>query len=1030
MNQMSSWAIKNPIPIILLFLLLTLGGVVGFMGMRINSNPDIDFPLVSVTAARPGSAPAEMEVQVTRLIEDSLAGLSGVRHINSNISDGVSTTVIEFELGTDTDRATNDVRNAMTGLRASLPQDMQEPAVQRIDITGDALITYVVRSPTMTPEQISWFIDNEMSRALLALGGVGQVNRSGGVDREMRVELDPQRLAAYGVTAAEVSQALNNVNNNLPGGRVTIAGSERAVRTLGSATSVQQLRETLVPLGDGKTVRLDNLGTVEDKWSEPRRLARYNGQEAVTFNFLRSRTASEVKVADKVRQEVKRIDEAHPELTIQQVTASVEQIEESYLASLEALLLGAVLAVIIVFIFLRDWRATFIAATAMPMSLIPTFAILGPLDQSLNVVTLLALSLTIGILVDDAIVEIENIVRHMRDGKPPYDASLEAADEIGLAVVATTATIIAVFAPVGFMPGIIGQFFKAFALAACVSVAFSLLVARTLTPLMAAFILKHTNHEDKDPFWMGGYLKALRWSLGNRWKVFVIGILFLVGSVLTAGIAKMSFEFMSPGDTARAAFQVELPPGSTLRQTDAVVQQVTRTLEARSEVTSVYAAVGGQDVTQANVYADLVPKGDRKLSQQAFARAMVDQLKQIPGARIRAGIAQQGGGPGDGTTYTFSILGDNPDTLNAAARKVEAEMRTVPGLANVVNSAAIARPEILVTPRPDEAALAGVSAGAISQAVRVATIGDIDQNLAKYNLGDRQVPIRLQLTEAAREDLSVLENLRVPATGGASVPLSAVADIQFGAGPATVARQDRSRIASISAELDGTTTGAASAAVNRLPSVKALPAGVRQVPAGDAEFIQEMLVGFGVAFASGILLMYAVLTLLFKSFAYPITIMAALPLAIGGAFIALAIGGANFSMSALIGVLMLMGIAAKNSILLVDYVIMAERDGMPRREAILDAAHKRARPILMTTFAMGAGMVPIAMGVGADVQFRSPMAIAVLGGLISSTFLSLLYIPAIFTIVDDFAGWGRRILHRKTAGQRELAKPKQAPLVE
>lgn len=1030
MNQMSSWAIKNPIPIILLFLLLTLGGVVGFMGMRINQNPDIDFPLVAVTAARPGSAPAEMEVQVTRLIEDSLAGLSGVRHITSNITDGVSTTTIEFELGTDTDRATNDVRNAMTGLRASLPQDMQEPAVQRIDITGDALITYVVRSPTMTPEEISWFIDNEVSRSLLALGGVGEVNRSGGVDREIRVELDPQRLAAYGVTAAEVSQALNNVNNNLPGGRVTIAGSERAVRTLGAATSVAQLRETLVPLGDGKTIRLDNLGTVEDKWSEPRRLARYNGQEAVTFNFLRSRTASEVKVAEKVREEVKKLDDAHPELTIQQVTASVEQIEESYLASLEALLLGAVLAVIIVFIFLRDWRATFIAAIAMPMSLIPTFAILGPLDQSLNVVTLLALSLTIGILVDDAIVEIENIVRHMRDGKPPYNASLEAADEIGLAVVATTATIIAVFAPVGFMPGIIGQFFKAFALAACVSVAFSLLVARTLTPLMAAYILKHANHEDRDPFWMGGYLKALRWSLGNRWKVLILGVLFLFGSIATAVIAKMSFEFMSPGDTARAAFQVELPPGATLAQTDAVVRQVTKRLEARPEVISVYAAIGGQDVTQANVYADMVPKGDRELSQQAFARAMVDELKQIPGARIRAGIAQQGGGPGDGTSYTFSILSDNPDALNAAARKVEEEMRGVPGLANVVNSAAIARPEILVTPRPDEAALAGVSAGAISQAVRVATIGDVDQNLPKYNLGDRQIPIRLQLTADAREDLTVLENLRVPATGGASVPLSAVADIQFGAGPATVTRQDRSRIASISAELDGITTGAAGAAVNRLPSVKNLPAGVRQVPAGDAEFIQEMLTGFAIAFASGILLMYAVLTLLFKSFAYPITIMAALPLAIGGAFIALAIGGANFSMSALIGVLMLMGIAAKNSILLVDYVIMAERDGMPRHEAIMDAAHKRARPILMTTFAMGAGMVPIAMGVGADVQFRSPMAIAVLGGLISSTFLSLLYIPAIFTIVDDIAGWGRRILSRKTAGQRELAKPRAGTVVE
>src|SRR5690606_15845280 len=417
MHQISAWAIKNPIPIILLFLLLTLGGVTGFAGMRINNNPDIDFPLVAVTAARPGAAPTEMEVQVTRVIEDSIAGLSGVRHIYSNVSDGVSSTTIEFELGTDTERATNDVRNAMSGVRASLPQDMQEPTVQRIDITGDALITYVVRSETMTPEQISWFIDNEMSRALLALGGVGEVNRSGGVDREIRVELDPDRLASFGVTAATVSQALTSVNADLPGGRVTVAGSERAVRTLGAAGSVDQLRQTLIPLGDGRTVRLGDLGTVEDKWTEPRRLARYNGQEAVTFNFLRSRSASEVAVSQKVREEVARIDEAHPELTISQVTSSVQYIEESYIASLEALGLGALLAVIVVFIFLRDWRATLIAAVAMPMSLIPTFAILGPLDQSLNVVTLLALSLTIGILVDDAIVEIENIVRHMRNGK-------------------------------------------------------------------------------------------------------------------------------------------------------------------------------------------------------------------------------------------------------------------------------------------------------------------------------------------------------------------------------------------------------------------------------------------------------------------------------------------------------------------------------------------------------------------------------------------------------------------------------------
>lgn len=1016
MKNISSWSIKNPIPIILMFVLLTLAGVNGFMGMRINNNPDIDFPLIHVFAGRPGAAPSEMEVQVTRLIEDSLAGLPGVRHINSQVTDGSSSTTIEFELGTDTERATNDVRNAMSGLRADLPQDMQEPSVQRIDITGDALITWVVRSSTMTPEEISWFIDNEVSRSLLSISGVGEVNRSGGVDREIRVELDPDRLASFGLTAAQVSQALTSVNNDLPGGRVTISGSERSIRTLGAAGSIEQLRETLIPLAGGRSARLGDLGTVTDHWSEPRRLARYNGQEAVTFNFLRSRSASEVKVAEKVRERVAEIDEAHPELTIEKVTSSVEYIEESYIASIEALLLGAGLAVVVVFIFLRDWRATFITATAMPLSLIPAFAILGPLDQSLNVVTLLALSLTVGILVDDAIVEIENIVRHMRDGKSPYHASMEAADEIGLAVVATTATILAVFAPVGFMPGIIGQFFKAFALAACVSVAFSLVVARTLTPLMAAYLLKHHKHEDADPFWMGTYLKSLRWSLANRWKVFALGTVLFVGCGFLA--TKVPFEFSPSGDQGRAAFSVELPPGATLRQTDAIVQQVTRDLRQRPEVTSVYASIGGQDVNQANVYADMVDKGERELSQQEFARQMVDGWKAIPGARIGAGTGNQGGGPSDGTSYTFAILSDNPAALQAAARQIEAEMRTVPGLANVVNTASIARPEILVTPRPDQAALMGVSTGDISQTIRVATIGDVAQNLPKYNLGDRQVPIRLQLTEAAREDLSVLENLRVPTDTGGAVPLSAVADVQFGSGPSQVLRQDRSRIASITAELDGIRSGEADAAVKKLPTVRNLPAGVRQVPAGDAEFIQEMITGFAVAFATGILLMYAVLVLLFRSFAYPITIMASLPLAIGGAFVALMIGGSSFSISSLIGVLMLMGIAAKNSILLVDYIVMAEKDGMKRWDAIMDAAHKRARPILMTTFAMGAGMMPVAVGWGADVEFRQPMAIAVVGGLISSTFLSLLFIPPIFTIVDDIAGFFARRMSKMFAGQR------------
>jgi len=1020
MNNISAWAIRNPIPVILLFLLLTIAGISGFRSMRINNNPDVDLPFVVVTAARPGAAPSELETQVTRLIEDSVAGLGQVRHINSTITDGVSSTFIEFELGVDHERVTNDVRNAMSGLRGDLPQDMQEPNVTRIDISGDPLITYVVKAPTLTPEQRSWFVDNEVSRTLLAIKGVGEVNRRGGVDREIEVALDPDRLAARGVTAAQVSQALVSSNADLPGGRVTISGSERAIRTLGAAGSIDQLRETRVPLSAGGTVRLGDLGTVEDRWAEPRSRARYDGQEVVTFNMVRSRGASEVQTAQKIRKAVEKLDAAHPEVEIDEITSEVKYIEDSYLASMEALILGAVLAVLVVLLFLRDWRATFLAAVAIPMSLLPTFALMAPLNQSLNSITLLALSLTVGILVDDAIVEIENMVRHMRGGKTPYAAAMEAADEIGLAVVATTFTIVAVFAPVGFMPGIIGQFFKAFALAACVSVLFSLVVARLLTPLMGAYMLKaNSKHEDADPFWMAPYLKSLTWGLNNRWKVLAMGVpMILISGVLAT---QLPFEFSPAADRGRAPFSVQLPPGATLDETDAIVQRMTRELRARPEVVGVYASIGGNNaVNTATLNADLVPKGER-MGQQEFSRLMVDQFAAIPGARIGAG-SNSGGGPSDGTSFRLSLVGDNGPALDAAARKVEAEMRNVPGLAHVVNTAAIARPEIVVTPRPDQAARAGVSAGVISQAVRVATIGDVDQNLPKYNLGDRQVPIRLRLTQDAREDMAILQTLQVPSANG-PVPLNAVADVRFGAGPSQISRQDRSRVATITAELDGIVVGEASKRVHALSSVKNLPSGIQEVAAGDAEFIQEMVTGFAAALITGILLMYVVLVLLFRSFAHPITIMVALPLAIGGAFALLVLAKSSFSISTLIGILMLMGIAAKNSILLVEYAIVAMQNGMTKREAIIDAAHKRARPIIMTTVAMGVGMLPVAVGFGADVEFRAPMAIAVIGGLITSTLLSLLYVPVVFILMDGLKVRAERLTHRVFGGSAHTAHP-------
>ncbi len=1040
-NNISSWSIRNPIPIILMFIILSLAGVLSYFRLPVNNFPNVDLPVVAVTVVQSGAAPTELETQVTRLVEDAVAGLGEVQDINSVVSDSASTTSITFQLGVDLEKATNDVRNAIAGIRQNLPADVQEPIVQRIEFTQMPIATYVVRAPGMNPEELSWFVDNTVAKRLLSVNGVSQVSRDGGVNREIRIKLDPARLAAQGVSAAAVSNQLRASNINLPGGRGEIGGEEQAIRTMGSAPSVEQLRETLIPVG-ARTVRLGDLGEVVDQWSEPRGRARYNGEEVVGFSVSRSKGSSELDVYETTKAEIARLDQEMDGVTIEEVSNTTSDVINNFHASVEALLLGAGLAIAVVFVFLRDWRATLIAAIAMPLSLIPTFWIMDMWGQSLNVVTLLALSLTIGILVDDAIVEIENIVRHIRDGKAPYPAAIEAADEIGLAVMATTATLLAVFAPTGFMPGVVGQFFKSFAIAACVSVFFSLIVARTLTPLMGAYMLRRDQgKEHADPAWMRGYLRMVNWVLNDfhgprtdakprlgqrllqrrkdhRLWVMGGGALFLAGSIGLA--AMLPFEFIPAEDVSRSNIAVQLPPGSTLAETDAVSQQVSRILSERPEVKSVYASVGSAtvsfgpggggsagEVRRANITVNLVNRSERKLRQQAFEQEMGPVLRAIPGARV------QFGQDGSGNQVSIQLVGDDPAQLAQAASAVERQMREIPGLANVISSAALVRPEILITPKPDIAALQGVATSDISSVARVATLGDADQLLPKFNLGDRQIPIRIMLREEARSDLAVMQTLKVPTASGAAVPLNAVADITFGAGPNQIDRLDRKRVATLTAELNGITLGQASQRVNELPAMRGLPGGVTQAVSGELENLQETATGFVFAIITGILLMYAVLVLLFRSFFHPITILAALPVSFGGAFFLLLVTGKSLSMPALIGIIMLTGIAAKNSILLVDYAIIAMKQGMTRREAIIDAAHKRARPIIMTTLAMGLGMLPIAMAFGEGTEFRSPMAVAVIGGLITSTALSLLFIPAAFSLIDGVKTRLERVLDRK-----------------
>lgn len=1007
MNNLSAWAIRHPTMPLVLFFVLTFLGIVSFIRLPINLNPDISFPLVIVQVSQPGAAPAEIESQVTQKVEGAVRSVSGVRNISSRASEGGSFTSVEFEIGTPLDRAINDVRDAVSKVRGDLPDGIDEPQVNRVDIEGGAIAYYAVATTSRSPEQLSWFVDNSVSKRLLSLSGVAQVSRGGGEDREIRVELDPARMQALGVTAAEVNQQLRLVNLNAPGGRAQVGGGEQSIRVLGTAATALQLGQTQVRVAGGAVVRLSDLAEVRDSVAERRSIERLNGRTAVTFGVSKSRGASDVSTSDRVEAEIAKILKENPDIAITRVFTTVENTRRTYRSALTAMIEGSVLAVLVVFVFLRDWRATAISALAIPLSAIPTFAFMYWMDFTLNSISMLGLSLVAGVLVDDAIVEIENIVRHMRMGKSGWQAAIDAADEIGLAVVATSATIIAVFLPVSFMGGITGQYFKQFGLTVAAAVFFSLLVARLITPLVAAHTLKpHEQIRAADGPLMSRYLEALRWSLEHRRATLLAGTVFFLASIALMVVVPKSFYPRSDFDSAIVA--VELPPGVRLEDTARVSAQVRDILAAQPEVTDIIESVGGGDVRNATLYVSLVPRSERKADQKAFESRVRPLFAAVPDARVGFQGEDVGGG---GRPITLYLTGDDPARLEDAARRAVEAMRALPGLRDPRINGDLERPELLVRPRLDQAAEYGVSVAAISQTIRIATLGDLPQNAAKFSLADRQVPIRVSLLESARSDMATIENLPVRTATGGTVPLKAVAEMSFGRGPSTIRRYNQSRRVVIDAELNGVELGPALAKVKALKELRDLPDGVRLVEVGQAEFMTELFSNFLLAIAAGVLMVFAVLVLLFQRVFQPITILAALPLSVGGAVIALMLAGKSFSMPAVIGFLMLMGIVGKNSILLVDFAIEEMQAGKDRIEALIEAGHKRARPIIMTTVAMVAGMVPVAVSVE---EFRVPMGVAVIGGLLTSTALTLLIVPAVFTLVDDVERWSgprfRRLL--------------------
>mgnify|MGYP000976900566 CR=1 FL=1 len=1007
--NISAWSIRQPIPALVLFVVLCVLGVFAFRSMPVTRFPNIDVPVVMVSITQAGAAPSELRNQVTKKVEDAVASITGVKHIQSTITDGSSQTGIEFYFEVNSDRAVNDVKDAIARIRGDLPRSIDEPVVSRIDVEGQAILTYTAEAPAMTVDQLSWHVDDTIIRELQSLKGVGRVERYGGASREIRVMLDPARLAALGVTAADVNQQLLMTNADLAGGRGEVAGQEQSIRTLGGAKTVADLAATKITLPGGREARLADLGTVEDGAEEQRFFARRNGQPAVAFAIFRAKGASDVSVARVVDAKIADLEKRFPEVKLTRIDDSVDYTFGNYESAMQTLIEGALLAVLVVFLFLREWRATVISAIALPLSIIPAYWAMQTLGFSLNLVSLLALTLATGILVDDAIVEIENIVRHIRMGKTAYRASIEGADEIGLAVIAISFTIIAIFAPVSFMGGIAGQYFKQFGLTVAVAVFMSLLVARLITPLLAAYFMRRAPEEDHtgDGRFARGYAAFLRFTLRHKLISMAVGLLLFVGSIMSSQLLPQGF--IPDGDESRSTLSVELPPGSRLADTQALTDRMVARVREMPEVQSVFTlggagVKGAGEVRNALMLIRYVPKVERRLSQKELELQIGSLLDQFPDVRIYYA------NPRGDRQLEMTVKATDSDALSKGVAVIESAMRKMPELVNVNPSAGLERPEIRVRPRFDEAARLGISPEQIAQMVRVATIGDVSANLAKFTAGDRLVPIRVQLLETARSDVEVLQSLRIRSGTGASVPLSAVADISFGRGPTSIERYDRADRVVIGADLaKGIQLGWAVDKILARPELKSLPPGVSIVKSGDAEVQDEVFAGFAQAMLLGLLMVFCLLVLLFGNVFQPITILLSLPLAIGGVIGALLLTGNAISMPVVIGILMLMGIVTKNAILLVDFAVERVKHGMSRFDAIVDAGKKRARPIIMTSIAMVAGMLPTSLGHGEGGEFRAPMAIAVIGGLIVSTVLSLVFVPSFYLVMETIGGFIGRL---------------------
>ncbi|MGD1863235.1 MAG: efflux RND transporter permease subunit [Phormidesmis sp.] len=1011
----SSWSIRRPVPTLVLFLVLTLAGISGFLQLGIDANPNIDLPYVTIKTTYSGAGPEELEAQFTRKVEDAVAGLSDVEEIYSGISDGQAYTNVRFALEADSDNTLDEVRIALDRIREELTPYAESMTIQKLRYDDGAVLTYAIRSDQRSVEALSNWVDLTIAPEIMAVKGVAEVRRIGGVDREIRVDLDPYQLDAYGVSAARINRQVQDFNLNLPGGRSEVGGQEQSIRVLGefpdAAAGIAALNSLEIVLPTGKSVPLQTLAQVTDGFADRRQSATVNNQPVISFAVFRSNGSLLVSVEEGVKAAIARIEESTlPEdIQLKLIFTRATDVREAYRASIEALILGSLLAVAVVGFFLKNWRTTLITAAALPLSIIPTFIVINALGYSLNSMTLLALTLAVGNLVDDAIVEIENIERHISKGKTPTQAALDSSAEVGLAVVTTTATIVAVFIPVAFMGGIPGQFFKPFGVTVAVSTMFSTLVARLITPLLASKLLKPVNPElstdslpissvAKRPNLLAAeqsrispYHTLLHVALHHRLVTLTLAIAIFLASLTL--IPRLPTGLYGAGNTDLSHLSLELPPGTSFKKAASVTGLLSDRILTHPAVESIYV---DQQTDTADVVIRLKPQ--RRISRQAFEQQVRQQLQTLP--NLRSSFDSQSA---SGSDKALNIVLKSADaaSLTQMASQVAQQMRQLTGLVEVSTSTGLVRPELLIIPNPQQAVDQGIQLRDIATTATLATLGDTDANLPEIDVGDRQIPIRVRLARKFRSQLQVLSNLKIESTKQQLVPLSAVADITIGGGPAEITRFDRERQVTISANLNNITLGQALEAVYALPALQTLPPEISEQTTGDADILQDVFKRFTLALSTAILMIYAVLVLLYNSFIYPLAVMSSLPLSVGGTFLALLLANKPLDLYALIGIVLLMGLVTKNSILLVDYALQAHQQGLSLKQAAIQSGITRMRPILMTSTSTVAGMVPITLEIGAGGEVRSPMAIAVIGGFSTATLLTLVVVPVCFTYMAD-----------------------------